>query len=328
MDDAIVNDAEPLRIVVLDDYQGVAPASADWGLIPRPVELESVTEHISDRTQLVERLRDASVVVAMRERTALSQELLEALPSLELIVTTGPSNAVIDVAAAEARGIEVRGTGGQLTPTSELTWGLILSLLRFIPAEDRRMREGGWQHTLGTDLAGRVLGIVGLGRLGSLVARVGKAFEMDVVTWSQNLDPKVALDQGVRPVTRHELFETADVVTVHLVLSERSRGLIGPSDLASMKPTAIFVNTSRGPIVDEDALVEALTSRSIAGAGLDVYDVEPLPVDHPLRSLPNTVLTPHIGYVTDGLYQQFYVEIVEDIAAWVRGEKLRNVSSA
>jgi phosphoglycerate dehydrogenase-like enzyme len=314
-----------LRIAVLDDYQQIAATLGAWDTVPRTVELDAMADHIDDLSALVERLGGAEVVVAMRERTPLTAEVIGALPDLRLIVTTGPSNAVIDVAAAHANDVEVRGTGGYLSPTSELTWALILALLRHVPAEDRSVREGGWQHTLGTELAGRTLGVVGLGRLGTLVARVGAAFDMKVIAWSQNLDPDHAAELGVTAVGREELFSTADVVSVHLVLSDRSRGLVGAADIDRMKPTAILVNTSRGPIVDEAALVAALESGAIAGAGLDVFDHEPLPLDHPFRRLDNTVLTPHIGYVSDGLYELFYAEIVEDIAAWCRGETLRVV---
>ncbi len=316
----------PLRIAVLDDYQEVASSMSDWSVIPRPVELYSITRHIESHDELVAELSGHQVVVAMRERTAIGAALFARLSDLELLVTTGPSNSVIDVGAAEANGVVVSGTGGYLTPTSEHTWALILSLLRHVPAEHRGMREGRWQHTVGTELAGRTLGIVGLGRLGGLVAEVGQAFGMDVIAWSQNLDDERAALLGVKRVGREELFSTADVVTVHLVLSQRTRGLVGTHELRLMKPTAVLVNTSRGPIVDEAALVSALEDGAIAGAGLDVFDVEPLPSDHRLRQLANTVLTPHVGYVTDGLFGQFYREIVEDIAGWCRGVPLRVVA--
>ncbi|HTO00102.1 MAG TPA: D-2-hydroxyacid dehydrogenase family protein [Microthrixaceae bacterium] len=316
-----------IRIAVLDDYQNLAASIADWSKIERKVELDSITEHISDRGELVERLKSCQVVVAMRERTSLNAALFGLLPNLELVVTTGPSNAVIDVAAAREAGIEVCGTGGYLTPTSEHTWALILALLRHVPAEDQSIRTGGWQNTLGTELAGKVLGIVGLGRLGALVADVGKAFKMDVVAWSQNLTEERAHEVGVRRVERDELFSESDVVTVHLVLSERTNKLIGAAEFDMMKRTAVIVNTSRGQILDEAALVDALSTASIAGAGLDVFEVEPLPLNHPLRTMPNTVLTPHIGYVSDGLYQLFYDEIVEVIAGFSQGQVIRPVSA-
>ena len=319
---------DAIHVAVLDDYQGVAAQLGDWAMLPARVELDAIDVHLADRTELAARLAGAEVVVAMRERTTIDDALLGLLPDLRLIVTTGPSNAVIDVAAANDRGITVCGTGGSLAPTSELTWALILALARHVPAEDRNIRGGGWQHTVGTDLAGRMLGLVGLGRIGKLVARAGVAFGMEVQAWSRNLDPEAARRRGVTPVERDVLFATSDVISIHMVLSERSRGLVGARELDLMKPTALLVNTSRGPIIDEIALVDALTRGTIGGAGLDVFDREPLPPEHPLRALPNTVLTPHIGYVTDGLYELFYREIVEDIGAWLAGEPIRVVEAA
>ena len=319
---------DAIHVAVLDDYQGVAAQLGDWAMLPARVELDAIDVHLADRTELAARLAGAEVVVAMRERTTIDDALLGCLPDLRLIVTTGPSNAVIDVAAANDRGITVCGTGGSLAPTSELTWALILALARHVPAEDRNIRGGGWQHTVGTDLAGRMLGLVGLGRIGKLVARAGVAFGMEVQAWSRNLDPEAARRRGVTPVERDVLFATSDVISIHMVLSERSRGLVGARELDLMKPTALLVNTSRGPIIDEIALVDALTRGTIGGAGLDVFDREPLPPEHPLRALPNTVLTPHIGYVTDGLYELFYREIVEDIGAWLAGEPIRVVEAA
>ncbi|HYF46303.1 MAG TPA: D-2-hydroxyacid dehydrogenase family protein, partial [Acidimicrobiales bacterium] len=267
-----MDDQRPLRIGLLDDYQRIAP-TVDWSPVPRPVEVRSISEHVGEVERLAESLAGCQVVVAMRERTPIDAALLDRLPELELLVTTGPSNAAIDVAAANERGVVVSGTGGYLTPTSELTWGLILALLRHIPAEDRNVRAGGWQHTIGVELAGRTLGLVGVGRLGTLVARVGTAFGMRVIGWSQNLTPERAAESGVERVDRDELFATSDVVSIHLVLSERTRGLVGRRELDAMKPTAVLVNTSRGPIVDEPALVEALAEGRIAGAALDVFDV-------------------------------------------------------
>lgn len=317
--------AEALRVAVLDDYQGVA-GTVDWSGVPRPVDLHMLRTHVADGDALAAELAGREVVVAMRERTPLDRALLERLPDLRLLVTTGPSNAVIDVAAAHDQGIVVSGTGGYLTPTSEHTWALILGLLRHVAVEDRAIREGRWQLRVGTELAGRTLGIVGLGRLGALVADVGRAFGMDVIAWSQNLTAERAAEVGVEAVGREELFRRADVVSVHLVLSERTRGLVGEADLARMKPTAVLVNTSRGPILDEPALVRALEEGRIGGAALDVFTEEPLPADHPLARLPNTLLSPHAGYVTDGLYDLFYREIVEDVAAWCRGEPVRVVA--
>ena len=321
-----MSETEHLRVVVLDDYQRVAEVLGDWASIPAEIDLVVVDRHLADLDELVAAVGGVDVLVAMRERTPLTAAFFAAVPSLRLVVTTGPSNAVIDVAAANRHGVEVRGTGGYLSTTAEHTWALILALLRHIPASDRALREGGWQHTLGTELAGRVLGVVGLGRLGAAVTRVAHAFDMEVIAWSPNLDPARAGELGARAVTRDELFATADVVTIHMVLSERTRGLVGAHEIDLMKPTAVLVNSSRGPLVDEDALVEALAAGRIAGAALDVFHTEPLPVDHPLRRLDNTVLTPHTGYVSDGLYRLFYDEIVEDIASWCRGEALRVVS--
>jgi phosphoglycerate dehydrogenase-like enzyme len=250
--------------------------------------------------------------------------VLERLPGLRLLVTTGARNASIDVAAARELGITVCGTGAHPSGTAELTWGLIIAVARHLPQEDASVRAGGWQQSVGTDLAGGVLGVLGLGRLGERVARVGQAFGMDVLAWSQNLTPERAAEVGVRRASGlHELLETADVVTIHLQLSDRTRGLIGHGELARMKPTAILVNTSRGPIVDEAALVQALREGTIAGAGLDVFDTEPLPKHHPLRELRRAVLTPHLGYVTEATYQVFYRDAVEDVAAFLEGAPIR-----
>jgi phosphoglycerate dehydrogenase-like enzyme len=312
-----------VSVAVLDDYQGVALSLAPWEQLGDEVSVEVFRDHVADDDALVGRLARFDVVVAMRERTPFPRARLARLPALKLLVTTGMANAAIDLEAARELGVVVCGTGGLVSPTVEVTWALILAVARGVCAEDRRVRAGGWQHTLGFELAGRTLGVVGLGRLGSRVAAIGQAFEMSVVAWSENLDAERAAALGVEAVAREELFARADVVTVHLRLSERTRGLIGAADLARMKPTAVLVNTSRGPIVDERALLAALETGMLAGAGLDVFDVEPLPVDHPLRFAPNTVLTPHIGYVSRGSYEIYYREAVEDIAAWLRAEPVR-----
>ena len=313
------------RIAVLDDYQSVAATYADWSRLPEPVEVVEFSDHVADEDALVARLAPFDVVVAMRERTPFPRTVLDRLPNLELLVTTGMRNKSIDVEAAVERGIIVCGTGIPGTATAELTWGLVLAVLRHIPQEDATVRAGGWQHTIGGDLAGARLGVIGLGRLGSQVAKVGQAFGMDVVAWSQNLTDERAAEHGVRRVEREELFSTSDVVTVHLLWSRRTRGLIGADDFARMKPTAIFINTSRGPIVQEQALVHAMWNGTIAGAGIDVYDQEPLPADHPMRTLPHTVLTPHLGYVTRGTYEVFYADAVEDVAAWMSGAPIRTL---
>src|SRR3954464_7056617 len=314
------------RIAVLDDYQYVAATYADWSRLPEPVEAVEFADHVDDLKTLVRRLQPFDVIIAMRERTPFPRALLERLPNLKLLVTTGGANKSIDVAAANAHGITVCGTGAPPPGTAELTWALILAVARHIPQEDASVRAGGWQQTIGLDLAGGTLGVIGLGRLGSRVARIGQAFEMDVVAWSQHLTDERAAEVGVRRVDRDELLEIADVVTIHLQLSDRTRGLIGREELSRMQPTAILVNTSRGPIVDEHALVEALRGGAIHGAGLDVFDQEPLPKHHPLREMRRAVLTPHLGYVTEKTYEVFYRDAVDDVAAWLAGEPIRVVS--
>ncbi|WP_181276057.1 D-2-hydroxyacid dehydrogenase family protein [Brevibacterium oceani] len=310
-----------MRIVVLDDYQQVAADFADWSVLG--AEVEFVSRPIVDDEDLVATLTGAEAVVAMRERTAFTAGRLSRLPDLRLLVTTGRVNASIDLDAARAQGIIVCGTESTTSATPELTWGLILSVLRSIPTEDASVRNGGWQTTVGGDLDGHRLGVVGLGRLGAKVARVGAAFGMDVVAWSQNLDADRAEGLGVRAVSKEELFSTADVVTIHYKLSERSQGLVSANELELMKSGSILVNTSRAGLVDTEALIEALEAGRIRGAGLDVHDLEPLPSDHRLRSTPRTVLTPHLGYVTEDTYRIFFTQAVEDIAAWTAGEPIR-----
>ena len=311
------------RIAILDDYQDVARRMADWSSLPSGVEVVVFRDHLAAEAAVAARLADFDVVVAMRERTPFPRTLLERLPRLRLLVTTGMRNASIDLRAAADRGVLVCGTGGLPYPTAELAWALILSLVRHVPREDRATRLGGWQETLGTGLNGKMLGVLGLGTLGSRVARIGRAFEMDVVAWSQNLTTERAAAVGARLVDRDKLLGRADVVTIHLVLSERTRGLIGARELALMRKTAYLVNTSRGPIVEEPALIRALEVGAIAGAGLDVYDEEPLPRDHPFRRLPNTVITPHLGYVTEETYRIFYGEALEDVRAYLAGAPVR-----
>ncbi|MBS1889532.1 MAG: D-2-hydroxyacid dehydrogenase family protein [Actinobacteria bacterium] len=311
------------RIVLLDDYQGVALDYGGWDRIPEPWQVVALEQYIGDAEELVAALGEAEVVVAMRERTAFPAAVLDRLPDLKLLITTGMGNVAIDVGAARRNGVVVCGTGGHLPATAELAWGLILALVRSIPVEDAGMRDGGWQRTIGGDLEGATLGLVGLGRLGRRMVPVARAFGMDVVAWSENLDPEEARAGGAEPVAKLELFERADVVSVHYKLSERSRGLVGAAEIAAMKPSAYLVNTSRGPLVDTDALLAALAEGAIAGAGLDVYDTEPLPADHPLRSAPRTVLTPHIGYVTEDTYAAFFGDAVEDVLAWLEGAPVR-----
>ena len=312
-------------VTILDDYQNVALGYADWSRVQERFDLDVITEHIADPEALVDRLSGSEVVVAMRERTAFPAAVLAKLPALKLLVTTGMRNASIDVAAAEDRGIVVCGTGGAGNAMPELTIGMILALTRHMAEEDAAVRRGEWQHTIGTGLAGRTLGVVGLGRLGIPVAKLAQAFDMDVVAWSPHLTTERAAEHGVRAVSKAALFAESHVVTIHMPLADATRGIIGAAELAEMKPSAFLVNTSRGPIVDEAALVAALRTRRIAGAALDVYDIEPLPVDHILRTLPNTLLLPHIGYVTGDAYEVFYAHAVEDILAYVDGAPVRVV---
>ncbi len=311
------------KIAILDDYQSVALEMADWGSLLAGAKVEAFADHLEDESAIAQRLEDFDVIVAMRERTPFPRSLLERLPRLRLLVTTGLRNASIDVAAAVELGFTVCGTRGMRTGTAELTWGLILSLSRHIQEEDRAVRDGKWQVRIGPGIEGKTLGIIGLGNLGTQVAAVGRAFQMDVIAWSQNLTAERAEQAGARLVSKAELFSNSDFISVHLVLSERSRGLIGASDFALMKPTATFINTSRGPIVDEPALIEVLEQRHIAGAGLDVFDQEPLPLTHPFRRLDNVLVTPHIGYVTTDNYRLFYHDALEDIVAFLAGEPVR-----
>lgn len=314
-----------MNCVVLDDYQGASSTSADWGPLAGRVDVRVLREHVADREALVAALADQEIVVAMRERTAFDAELLRRLPKLRLLVTTGMRNASIDVAAANEAGVTVCGTAGSSNSTGELTFALILGLARHLTAENRGLREGGpWQSTLGRDLSGSTLGLLGLGRIGGQVARIAGAFGMDVVAWSQNLTGQRAAEAGARLAeSKQDLLRQADFLSIHLVLSERTRGLLGEADLRAMRPDAFLINTSRAPIVDRDALVRALAEGWIAGAGLDVFETEPLPADDPLRTLPNVLATPHLGYVTERNYRTFYGEVVEDIAAFLDGAPVR-----
>ncbi len=314
-------------IAVLDDYQGVALKMADWSVLPPESQVRVFRDHLSDQGAVAERLRDFELVVAMRERTPFSRSQMERLPNLKLLVTTGMRNAAIDLEAASELGIMVCGTEGLPYPTAELTWGLILALLRQIPMEDRETRAGRWEVSMGTGLKGKVLGVLGLGHLGSQVATVGRAFGMSVIAWSQNLTRERAEQLGAELVGKEELLSRSDILTIHLVLSDRTRGLIGHREFGLMKPTAYLINTSRGPIVEEGTLVEALQNGTIAGAGLDVFDLEPLPLDHPLRRLENTVITPHMGYVTTETYRVFFGHAVEDIVAFLQGRPIRVLAS-
>lgn len=313
-----------VRVAVLDDYQGVARGFADWDRLPDGVRVEFYQRPLGGPDDLVRELAGHAVIVAMRERTAFPRAVLERLPELRLLVTTGRANAAIDVAAARELGVTVSGTAMLPTPTAELTWALILGVARNIPAEDRAVREGHWQQTVGADLAGRTLGVVGLGKLGKQVASIGQAFGMNALAWSQNLTPAAAEEAGVRKAADlAELLRVSDVVSVHLRLSERSRGLLGEGELRLMKESAILVNTSRAPIVDMAALGDALRAGRIRGAGLDVYEEEPMAVEDPVRQWPRTVLTPHVGYVTEGSYRVAYGDALEDVEAFLAGTPVR-----
>ena len=313
----------PIQIAVLDDYQGVARDLGPWETLAPEAEVTYFHDHVALPGVVRDLLAGFEVVVAMRERTPFGAELLASMPDLELLVTTGMANASIDLDAAREHRITVCGTRALAHPTAELTWGLILALQRHLVEEDRRMRDGGWQRTIGPGLAGRTLGTLGLGRLGRRVTEIALAFEMEVIAWSENLTDEAAEEAGATRVERDELFARADVLSIHTRLSDRTRGLVGARELALMKPTAVLVNTSRGPIVDEDALLAALHEGTIAGAALDVYGKEPLPREHPLRESPRTLLSPHLGYVTTEHYELFYADAVEDIAGWMRGEPVR-----
>lgn len=313
-----------MKIAVLDDYQGVARDYANWSEIERTCEVTVFNRHL-DPEEAAAALQPFEVICHMRERMPFPADLINALPNLKLVVVTGPQHRTLDVAAASAKGVLVCYTDPRpdlLQPAPELAWGLLLSVARHIPAEATAMSAGGWQTTVGETLYGKTLGVVGLGRSGRFVAGYAKAFGMRVIAWSQNLTPEAAAEGGAEYVTKEDLFQQADYVSVHLVLSERTRGIVGAKEMAAMKPGAILINTSRGPVVDEAALLDALDEGRIR-AGLDVYDQEPLPSDHPLRRAPGAVLTPHIGYVTAEAYRAFYEDTVEDVEAWLAGSPVR-----
>lgn len=313
-----------MKLAILDDYQNAAREAADWASLGFDIDITTFNRHLGhDEDEVAAALAPFHIIVAMRERTPFPRSLIERLPNLKLLVTAGMRNLAIDVAAARERGIVVSGTGMLPYPAAEHALALIFDLFKKISRENALMHAGGWQGEVAESLNGKTLGILGLGRLGARVARVALALEMRVIAWSQNLTPERCEEVGAALVDKEALFRESDVVSIHLVLSERTRGLVGARELAQMKPTAYLVNTSRGPIVDEAALVEALRTRRIAGAGLDGFDVEPLPVDHPLRSMDNAVLTGHMGFVVRELYTKVYGEAVEDIAAWMRGEPIR-----
>jgi len=305
------------KIAILDDYQNVALESADWSELYDRTDIAVFRDHLADPDAVIERLQPFDVVCVMRERTPLLRNVIERLPNLKLIASTGSGNASIDVAAAAGRGIAVVHTGYKSDPTIELTWALILTSARHIVTESKSVRSGGWQQTVGSDLRGKTLGVLGLGRIGSQVARIGSAFGMNLIAWSQNMTPEATQAAGALLVSKDQLFERADILTVHLVLSNRTRGLVGSLELDKMKPTAWLINTSRGAIVEESALINVLKNKRIAGAAIDVFDTEPLPPDHPFRTLDNVLATPHIGYVSRGLYKTFYQDTVANIHKWL-----------
>ncbi|RDV12274.1 D-2-hydroxyacid dehydrogenase family protein [Arthrobacter sp. RT-1] len=317
-----------LKCAVIDDYQEASRRYGAWEKLTDDVELTVFTDHLDQEDQVAERLAPFDAIVIMRERTPFPASLLQRLPRLKLLITSGMRNAAIDLPAAREQGITVCGTTSNSQPPAELTWALILGLTRQILPESTALRSGGpWQHTVGGDLHGATLGLIGLGKIGTQVARVGAAFGMDVVAWSENLTPERTQAQGVRLASsKNELLAEADIVSLHLVLGERSRGLIGAPELAIMKQSAFLINTSRAGLVDQAALLDALSRQQIAGAGLDVFEEEPLPQNSPFRDLPNVLATPHLGYVTERNYRGYYTEAVENIQAFLAEEPMRTLS--
>jgi phosphoglycerate dehydrogenase-like enzyme len=312
-----------MRISVLDDYQSVARDMADWSRLEADHQVTFFSDAYEGLDGFARRLAGSEVLGVMRERSPIGRDLLERLPDLKLIATAGMRNAAIDLDWCRERGIAVCGTDNSADATPELAWGHIISLARNIHIENARIREGRWITTLGLDLSGKTLGILGLGRLGRRMAEIARAFRMEVIAWSHNLTAEAAAEAGAERVEKDDLFRRSDFVTIHYKLGDRSRGLVGERELGLMKRSAYLVNTSRGPIVDTDALIAALRRGQIAGAGIDVYDKEPLPMDHPLRHMPHTLLTPHLGYVTDGCYAAFYGQMVESIERWIEGRPVR-----
>jgi phosphoglycerate dehydrogenase-like enzyme len=313
------------RVAILDDYQNVALSLADWSVLDGRATITVFNDHLADADAVIERLQPFEIVCVMRERTPMTRSIIERLPKLGMIASTANRNASVDLEAAEERGVQVVHTGYTSAPTIELTWALILSSARNLVAENASLRSGGWQQLVGDDIAGRTLGVLGLGNVGGAVAQIGKAFGMKVIAWSQNLTIDRATEVGATLVSRDEVFREADVVTIHLVLSGRTRGLVGAAELALMKPTSRLINTSRGPIVVEADLIAALKNKIIAGAAIDVFDQEPLPLDHPFRALPNLLATPHIGYVSRRLYARFYQDTVTNICRWLDGQAAEGI---
>ena len=317
-----------VRAAILDDYQNVAMAFADWSPIAKDVEIKVFNKPFGSQDEAIKALQGFAVVVGMRERTPFPRKVVEALPDLKLLITTGARNNSFDIKACAERGVTVCGTGAAGSPTTGIAFGLMLELTRRIGFENARLKAGApWQTTIGRDLEGLTLGILGLGKLGQRSAAVGKAFGMKTIAWSQNLTEEKAKAAGADYISKDDLFRNADFVTIHLVLSDRSRGLVGAKELGLMKKSAYLINTSRGPIVDEKALITTLHSKSIAGAGLDVFDIEPLPLDHPFRKMDNVVITPHLGYVSEQNYRKYFPDIVEDIRAWLDGKPVRVIEA-
>jgi phosphoglycerate dehydrogenase-like enzyme len=316
-----------VRAAILDDYQNVAMKFADWSKISKDVDIKVFNAPLDGPDAVIKALQGFAIVVGMRERTPFPRKVIEALPNLKLLITTGARNNSFDVKACAERGVTVCGTGAAGSPTTGIAFGLMLELTRRIGSENARLKAGEpWQVTIGRDLEGLTLGILGLGKLGQRAATVGKAFGMRTIAWSQNLTEDKAKAAGADPVSKEDLFRNADFITIHLVLSDRSRGLVGAKELGLMKKTSYLINTSRGPIVDEKALIAALQNNAIAGAGLDVFDVEPLPLNHPFRKMDNVVITPHLGYVSEQNYRKYFPDIVEDIRAWLDGKPVRVIS--
>ena len=307
----------PVKIAVLDDYQQVAFKFADWSAITAKAEVKVFTDHTVDEKAVIERLLPFNVVCIMRERTPLNRNILSQLPNLKLIVTTGMRKASSDIKAVEELGITLNYTGYLESGAPEMTWALIMAIARHIPQESNNFKSGGWQTTIGGDFKGKTMGILGMGRVGSKIAAYAKAFDMNVIAWSPNLTEEKAAESGAQLVSKEDLFKQADFVTIHMVLSDRSRGIVGKEDLSLMKSTAYFINTSRGPLVDEAALIETLQQHKIAGAAIDVFNTEPLPTDHPFRKMDNLLATSHVGYVTENTYKLFYTDTVKAVEDWL-----------
>ncbi|MGC1447813.1 MAG: D-2-hydroxyacid dehydrogenase family protein [Xanthobacteraceae bacterium] len=312
------------RCAILDDYQNIALSSADWSPVKGDIDIKAFAAHLGGPDKVIAALQDFDIIVAMRERTGFPKQVIDALPNLKLLITTGMRNASIDTEAAKARGVTVCGTGAFGGPTSGIAIGLMLELTRHIGYENARLHAGAtWQTTIGPELEGLTLGVLGLGKLGQRTAAIAKAFGMKVIAWSQNLTPEKCAEFGVGYVVKDDLFRQSDFISIHVVLSQRSRGLVGAKEIGLMKPTAYLINTSRGPIIDEAAMLAALRDKKIAGAGLDVFDVEPLPLDHPLRKMDNVVITPHLGYVSTQNYKHYFSGVVEDIRGFLDGKPVR-----